>query len=98
MVVILTCTLKGCCDLFPDSLMISNNTAKPAFKRLDASYAFCIIVLTASWRKFSCGEYSFCCCIDISSISGYLVFGSLLVSCWIILNDNLLKCLLYLVC
>ena len=90
-VAVLTRMLKGCYNLLPDLLTILNNTAKPASKQSDASYAFYIIVLTAFQRKPSCGEYSSYYCTNISNISNYLVFGFLLVSYWIVLNDNPLK-------
>ena len=81
MVVVLTRILKGYCDLFPDLLMILNNTAKPAFKQLDINYTFYIIVLTAFRRKFSRSEYFSYYYINISNISSHLAFESLLISC-----------------
>jgi len=96
-VAILTYTLKGYYNLLPNLQIISNNTAKPTSKQLDTSYASRIIILTASQRKPSRGEYSFYYYTNIFSISNYLISGSLLISCQIILNNNLLKYLPYLI-
>ena len=91
MVAVLTRTSKGCCNLLPDLLTILNNITKPASKQSDTSYTSCTTALTASWKKPSCGEYSSYYYTDISNISSHLASGFLLVSCWIVLNDNPLK-------